>query len=368
MATSIPIIDCHVHGSSLSGIPSLNGICECVGIERMNIVCTTGGQRVNANPAALVTKAEFPERFYVFAGLDHSAHFSKGKLSPPSLPEQIDRLMALGADGIKMIEAKPTSRKSLPIPLDGPYFEEYFTHAEETGVPLLWHVADPEEFWDPDKTPSWAKQRGWGYNESFVPKEQLYTEVENVLRRHPKLTVVFAHFFFLSADLPRAAALFDRYEGTHFDLAPGIELLYNLSRDVPATRRFFESYADRILFGTDISGGQPPEEARLRAGIVTRWLETDEEYRVPEGADFLLGPPEDGIVRGISLSDDALAKIYHGNFERLAGARPKALNRELAAQECERIAAEVAVMAGTPVGDTEAAQSAVRLRRSGPPA
>jgi hypothetical protein len=32
------------------------------------------------------------------------------------------------------------------------------------------------------------------------------------------------------------------------DLAPGVEMLYNLSRDVEASRRFFCAHADRIVF------------------------------------------------------------------------------------------------------------------------
>ena len=42
-------------------------------------------------------------------------------------------------------------------------------------------------------------------------KEELYAEVDEVLRRHPNLRVIFAHFYFLSADLPRAARFFDAH-------------------------------------------------------------------------------------------------------------------------------------------------------------
>lgn len=346
MSTPVLLTDCHVHLGNVDSIAPLESLREHVGLDRMSIVCTLGRESVNANPAAFVAKRRFPDRFYVFAGLDHTAHFSDGSIEAPLLAEQVERLRALGADGIKMIENKPTARKLLDVPVDSDYFADYFARVEETGFPVLWHVNDPEEFWDPELTPSWAKERGWGYDETFVEKEQLYAEVENVLERHPKLTLIFAHFYFLSADLPRAAALFDRCENVHFDLAPGIEMLYNMSREVEATREFFVEYADRIVFGTDISSGQSPAEAEIRSGIVTRWLETDEQYRVSEEADFLLGPPEDGIMRGLALPDDALTKILHGNFERLAGAAPQPLDRDLARAECERIAAEIEAFAG----------------------
>lgn len=83
----------------------------------MNIVCTISRDNVNANPAAFVAKATFPERFYVFPGLDHSAYFSDEKIATPSLAEQVDRLIALGDDGIKMIETKRQPANCLTSPL-----------------------------------------------------------------------------------------------------------------------------------------------------------------------------------------------------------------------------------------------------------
>ncbi|MDH7570947.1 MAG: hypothetical protein QHJ73_15330, partial [Armatimonadota bacterium] len=97
--------------------------------------------------------------------------------------------------------------------------------------------------------------------------------------------------------------------------------------------------------------------------IVRRWLETDEEYRMPPGADFLLGPPEDGIVRGMSLPEEVLGRIYRGNFQRLVGTQPKALNPQLAAEECDRLASECAALSGKPASETAAAEAARALRR-----
>lgn len=333
---------------------------QAVGAERMNIVCIYGREVINHNPSGFAAKAEYPERFYVFGGLDHSAWWSDGKIGTPSLVEQVDRLLEIGCDGIKMLENKPTHRRMVDIPVDGPYFADYFAHVEALGIPIIWHVNDPEEFWFPELTPGWAKERGWGYDQTWIPKERLYTEVGNVLERHPRLNIVFAHFYFLSADLPRASRLLDRFPNVKLDVCPGIEMFYNMSSDVDAAREFFLKYQDRLILGTDICSDHTDEEARKRLGVVTRWLETPDEFRVPDGADFVLGPPEDGVMRGISLPADALEKIERANFERLVGS-PKPLDRGLACEESMRIAREAAELNDVPVEATQAFAAAQSL-------
>jgi Predicted metal-dependent hydrolase of the TIM-barrel fold len=260
-----------------------------------------------------------------------------------------------------MIEGKPTSRQRMDIPVTDPYFADYWARVEELGIPIVWHVNDPEEFWDPAKIPSWASERNWGYGPGDVQKEQLYAEVDEVLARHPKLRIIFAHFYFLSADLPRARRFFDEHPTAHFDLAPGIEMLYNLSQDPDTSREFFTQYAERIVFGTDLSSRLSVEEGRIRAGLVFRWLESEDTFRVPEEADFLLGSPDDGIIRGLSLPQDVLTKIYCDNFVRLVGMEPQTLDIEKAVEECERLDAIARAMSSEPVSETEATLVARRL-------
>lgn len=354
-------VDAHVHLWDGGESDHLLKIAAATGAERMGIVCIPAREIVNANPEALVAKAQHPDHFFVFGALDHAAFWTDGTFKAPPLAEQVDLLRAMGCDGIKMLENKPATRKELDLPVDGAYFEPYFARVEETGFPILWHVADPEEFWDPELTPKWARAQGWGYDASYVKKEQLYVEIERVLVRHPGLKIMFAHFYFLSADLPRAAALLDRFPGVHLDLAPGIEMIYNMSKNVAAARAFFIKYADRIVYGTDIMSSQAIADAVIRSGIVTRWLETDEEYRVPPGADFLLGPPDDGVMRGLKLPPDVVAKICRGNYERIVGKTPRPLDRVLARRECERLARAVEAVTGKPAAENHAAKCAARL-------
>jgi len=355
------IADCHVHMGKVDSEGGMEAIRRATGISRMGLVAIQNPAQGAGLPQALYMKSRYPGTYYVLAGLNHAQKLSEGKVKTPNLAAQVDAFAEMGCDGIKMIEGKPTSRQRMDIPVTDPYFADYWARVEELRLPIVWHVNDPEEFWDPERIPGWAKDRNWGYGPDDVTKEALYAEVDEVLARHPRLNVSFAHFYFLSADLSRAARFLDEHPSVRFDLAPGIEMLYNISRDPDAGREFFINYADRIVFGTDLASRQSLEEGRVRAGIVYRWLEGDEEFRVPPEADFLLGPPEDGIIRGMSLPDDTLAAIYRGNFTAMAGPQPAALNTGAAIEECERLAATAEAMSGASAAETEAARVAKLL-------
>jgi predicted TIM-barrel fold metal-dependent hydrolase len=359
------IVDGHVHMRTMADEASMLMIREVTGIEKMTLVSIQNPESGTGLVQSLYMKARHPKLFYVFAGLNHAQKLSGERVKTPSLVEQVEGFVNMGCDGIKMIEGKPTSRQRMDIPVTDHYYADYWDRVEELGIPIVWHVNDPEEFWDPARIPGWAKQRNWGYGPGDVQKEQLYAEIDEVLARHPRLRIIFAHFYFLSADLVRAARFFDEHPTVHFDLAPGIEMLYNLSHDPDASRAFFIEYADRIVFGTDLSSGQTEEQGRIRAGLVYRWLESEDTFRVPEAADFLLGAPEDGLIRGMSLPNDVLTRIYYGNFGRLVGSEPRALNVERAIQECERLAAIAEALSGKPATETEAARVARSLAHKG---
>ncbi|MEM2915490.1 MAG: hypothetical protein QXH91_08860, partial [Candidatus Bathyarchaeia archaeon] len=120
-------------------------------------------------------------------------------------------------------------------------------------------------------------------------------------------------------------------------------------------------FQDRIVYGTDIGGGQSIEEAKARAWIVRNFLETDEEFLVPKESDSLLMGPQIPF-KGLDLPNSVLEKIYAGNFERLAGIRPRKLNIEKAIEECRRIA-KIVSKSGVRDEENEAAQIASILNK-----
>jgi predicted TIM-barrel fold metal-dependent hydrolase len=82
-----------------------------------------------------------------------------------------------------------------------------------------------------------------------------------------------------------------------------------LGRQPYTSKRFFQKYQDRILFGTD----GPWPEARLR--LYWRFLETFDEY-FPY-SEKTPPPQGDWRIYGIALDEAILEKIYHTNAVRI---------------------------------------------------
>ena len=247
----------------------------------------------------------------------------------------VSSLVELGYDGIGEMGAKPVTRDK-HTPLDSPVYDGFWEACEAEGLPVICHVGDPEEFWNEDQTPQWAKARGWGYYRGDYPAlEELYVEVENILSRHPKVKVVFPHFLFLSPHMERLDDFFTRHRNSHVDLTPGIELVYNISRRSDDWRRFFTRHADRILLGTDIGMSKAVDEHLTRIWILRNFLETGEEFYTPDSADELLTRYKEPFI-GLNLPSSTLDKIYSGNFIKIWGAKPKGVNVKAAGAAAEK--------------------------------
>ncbi len=344
-----PLIDCHIHYPHPSQMPALIQVCDSLKIERFNIVCTPDRARLSLVPDALLLKAHHPQRVFVFGGLDVSVYFRFPGQVGAQFAAFVDFLAAAGCDGIKMIEGKPDMRKMLPIPpFDSDSFAPFWEKMVQAQMPLLMHVNDPEEFWDAQRVPDWARLNGWFYGDGiFINNEAQYAEIFTLLARNPTLKVIFAHFFFLSAQLPRLADLLDRYPNVAIDLTPGIEMYANFSADIEKTRDFFLKYQDRILFGTDIGAralltspqtGIELTESQERVYLVRNFLECPGEFHLHPQRGFLFGDPQTPY-RGLGLPGDVLHKIYHQNFERLVSPTPRPLNPGLIMGMCDQIEA-----------------------------
>lgn len=346
------ILDCHIHYSLPIEPLDLFETLKHTKTDKANLVIVPDKNRVSSVPDAMVVKVLNPN-ISVFACLDITTYFMRKNSVGKQFVKYVERMLKMGCDGIKMIEGKPDLRRMVPIPdFDLPVWEPFWAYAEQTGLSFIWHVNDPEEFWDAEKIPSWAKKQGWYYGEDTINNEVQYTQVLNVLKRHPKLKIIFAHFFFMSAQLERLSKILDEFPNVCIDLTPGIEMYINLSKNPEESRKFFVKYQDRILYGTDIGARAvlPPYsfkinqvESENRANIVRTFLTKDGEFTIKSDGDFLIGM-DDFQLRALNLDGSVTQKIFYDNFIRIVGKKPKKVNPKLVIKECKRIKKTIRIM------------------------
>jgi hypothetical protein len=332
------IVDGHVHFESARHHDRLLADMQCTGVDQF---CVLVLDRVEGSPEsfkqaeAIWLKLQHPDRAFVFGALDFT-DICDGRNGAPVVPfvEQLELLRAMGCDGIKSLSGKPNIRHKIGHPLDSQVFEPILHWLEETQFPILWHVNDPPEFWDKDAVPIWAREKGWWYEGDVPSHAQIDREIRAVFERHSRLNLILPHFFFLSDRLEDAASLLETYPSFCLDLAPGIEMLHNFTKNRRAARDFFIAYADRIIFGTDIGLGDHCTSPD-RGVMVRRFLETDDLFPVPE--DPAMTPDERPNLHGLKLPVEVVRKIMSTNFHCIVGHElPRPLDQALIREHLPR--------------------------------
>ena len=234
-----------------------------------------------------------------------------------SLIEQYNELMEIGCDGIKMLEGKPNLYKRVGKALDSDFFEPVFDQMEKDGTYILMHVRDPQNFWTEASEERIKKQ--WYYGDGTYPTfEELYTQIENILKKHPNLNLCLAHFFFCSETPEKLSALLDKYPNLTVDITPGGEMYIEFNKHPEYFYEFFKKYNDRIIFGTDMDF-----PVFLEAGV---WL-SDREYRY-FATDEVLDSFANCKIKGISLPKEYLQNIFSDNLLKKLGGKPREINKQ----------------------------------------
>jgi len=299
----------------------------------MSLLCVRLGKAVcTTDASALLLKTLYPGKFAVYS--DGCYDIPEFGTTPEDFRNQIQGFIDAGADGLKMGDGE----FGPGVPLDDPKFDRMFDLLEETGFPILWHVGGA--VWMPARRKFQKIKDGIAAHflnyvpgrDDDVPEgpsrgqttEQLEAkraQIENLLARHPKLRLTFAHMYFMSNDLDRLADFLNRHPLINVDLTPCNEIYYFLSQDPKRSRDFICEYSDRIIFGTDNTVELAPMETLIN---MRRFLEGDEKFYAPQwGFD----------VQGIELPREVLTKIYSTNFRARGETKP--LNPKKAAEYCD---------------------------------
>lgn len=251
---------------------------------------------------------------YAFGGLHNTDRYAE---IPPEVTAKA--LIELGCDGFKIMNC-PSLRAFLGHGFNDERYEKMFQYFEDEQIPLTIHVNDPEEFWQPN---------GEFYGKGYILKKDLYDEMFEILDRHPKLKINFAHFFFLSNCPFEAIRVMEKYPNVYFDLTPGVEMYYNFDNNLDFWQDFFKKYSHRILFGTDCNTYKAYTNKELVLLVYRKLTEsTDHFTQVCYNMDF--------TVRGLDLPEEVVERICYTNFFDFVG-KKRPVDTKKYFEYCERI-------------------------------
>ena len=321
------VIDSHLHieawenENGESFIDCFENYRNKTGLSAINIASLPSGKRNVTN--------NIMAAFYKIA---HENTFAHGGLIYPEYPApdvmpkgmelvtQYKELMEIGFDGMKMLEGKPSLHRMVAKDLSSDFFDGFFAELEKDGTHLIFHVNDPEEFWDRSKVSQDIIDNGWFYGDgSYASNEEVYRQIDRVLEKHPNLLVNFAHFFFYSYNPHKLEKIFEKYPNVGVDLTPGGEMYIAFDRNREYYIEFFKKYSERIQLGTDSTFPWPDDGYEWLLDRVYRYIATNEQF------DGFCG--EKGHI-GMNLPKEVRENIFYKNFERTVGKSPRPINTE----------------------------------------
>ena len=334
-----PAIDIHTHISvsakSESGIELaperkyLGTAEELLQVmDRKNIramVNLTGG--FDHGLAEAVTKYDqrFPGRFFTFTEPCYS------KFRQPNYPrvqgDAIEQAHRDGARGLKILKTlglylRENITSGTLVKIDDPRFDPTWDTCGQLNLPVAIHVSDPIAFFKPtdrfnERYEELNNHPDWSFHGHDFPGNAELLEARNrVFARHPKTQFLVLHVGNFSESLANVSQSLDRFPNMSVDIAARIG---ELGRQPRTARKFFDTYQDRILFGTDATphGDEFPQQVfnEKLYEIYYRFLETDDEYF--DYAPAKVPPQGRWRIYGVDLPEPVLRKVYYENAARL---------------------------------------------------
>ena len=305
-----PAIDVHSHHRRLSAGRWARVVEEMDALNLQVLVNLSGGYGEQlARRMAAVRESPSPDRMVFFANLDFSRGVYPG--FGEAAARQLEADVAAGAAGLKFFKNFGISvgdETGARVPVDHPELDPVFEACARLGIPVLIHVGEPSEFYQPvdELNERWLEL-------TLLPErrlpasrypsfDEMMAERDRLFERHPDTTFIAAHMGWHANDLERLGRLLDRLPHVYVETAA---ILYELGRQPRAAREFFIRYQDRILFGKD---SYRPEEFPY----YWRVFETADEY-----FDYYRRYHAFWKLYGMDLPDAVLRKIYYANALRL---------------------------------------------------
>lgn len=240
--------------------------------------------------------------------------------------KQLDADFAAGAAGCKIWKSygmELTRPDGSPILVDDPVLAPIFEHMASKNYSLLMHIGDPLAAWLPLDHPSphqryYREFPDWHMADKagFPTHAEIIAARDRMVANHPGLTIVGAHLGSLEHDVTEVADRLRRFPNFHVDISA--RLADMMEQDSEQVRDFFNRYADRILYGTDIVLRVPlaDMEEAARTALLDSWRTT---YRAYCAYLETTGEVEfrDYRAAGLGLGSEVLDLVYRENARRI---------------------------------------------------
>lgn len=336
-----PVIDMHTHLSwsavSKKGVPvseQAKFLAQpedlLAVMDRRNIhtlVDLTGGFGQGVVDTVRRFHTPHPDRFIVFTEPWYPRSNQPGY--PQFQADAIKKAHQAGAKGLKILKTlglylREHITSGPLVKIDDRRFDPMWEACGSLGMPVFIHTADPDAFFLPtdrfnERFEELSNHPDWSfYGHDYPSKQELLEARNRVFARHPRTQFVALHVANHGEDLVDVSQLLDSLPNMHVGTAARLN---ELGRQPRNSRKFFDKYQDRIMFGTDAVpmpyGAETPQQIfcdRLYE-IYCRFFETEDEY-----FDYAPAPkPPQGRwqISGIGLPDTILRKVYYENAARL---------------------------------------------------
>jgi predicted TIM-barrel fold metal-dependent hydrolase len=332
---AFPVVDVHTHitfsaksenGVGLAAARTYLGKPDelLAVMDRKNIramVNLTGGYDQGLTEVVTQYDKAHPGRFYSFTEPCYERFLEPNY--PRIQAEEIERAHRAGAKGLKILKTlglylRENIISGKLVKIDDPRFDSMWDTCGKLNMPVAIHVSDPIAFFTPtdrfnERYEELNNHPDWSFYDRDFPSNRELLEARNrVLARHPHTHFLVLHVGNFSEDLDNVSENLDRFPNMSVDIAARIG---ELGRQPRRSRRFFDRYQDRILFGTDATphGDEFPQQVfnDQLYEIYYRFLETEDEYF--DYAPAKVPPQGRWRIYGVGLPKSILEKVYNQN-------------------------------------------------------
>lgn len=307
---SFPVIDMHSH-SYLHSVEELEQWVRNMdenNIEKIVIHTGTYGEEFDA---LYDLYKGVSDRFELWCGIDMSSWGTPD--FPAKAVAELERCWKKGAKGVGELSDKGLGEKlSRKVKEPGLHLNDdllvpIFSKCAELGMPVNCHIGDPVWMYEDidEHNDGYMNASKWKIDMSqpgILDLYELVATMEETCVKNPQTTFIACHFMNIGHDYDYLGQVLDRHSNLYIDnSARHLES----SATPRATKKFYEKYADRIVFGTD--NNPSPTMYRLQWRI----LESEDEHFYSPSQTY------HWPLHGIGLEKEVLEKIYRINAQKI---------------------------------------------------